>query len=355
MPYLVEPQTGEVTEIQPSTFQELGLKERQDLEEWVIRNPAILGEPLLVITSEYEGFDQTQERLDVLAIDKQGKLVVVELKTDDSGPTVELQAIKYAAYCSTLRISDVVEMLRDFEENRGAELGAEEAEERIRAFVDNEEFEDLDSVPRIILAAKRFRPEVTSSVLWLTNSFEGLDISCVRLDLIRVDDKLVLVPNVIVPLPEAKDFEVRRRQKEADATKTSALNRRDQQFFSKLLESFRDTTQRKALPQSWLNLPSGKSGIEFAWAFRGRPRSMFSVALEFKTASPEDNRKGMEAIQERAREFRELIGEELEFTYPFGRNGARIISTFQSAASEELEDWAVKTMRKYITHFSPLL
>ena len=69
--------------------------------------PAILGEELLIITSEYDRFDKTNERLDLLALDKDGNLVVIELKRDDSGKNVDLQAIKYAAYCSTLRLADI--------------------------------------------------------------------------------------------------------------------------------------------------------------------------------------------------------------------------------------------------------
>src|SRR5271157_1912532 len=82
--------------------------ERKDLEKWVMSSPEILGEELLIITNEYDKFDKTKERLDLLALDRDGKLVVIELKREESGANVELQAIKYAAYCSTLTIDQIV-------------------------------------------------------------------------------------------------------------------------------------------------------------------------------------------------------------------------------------------------------
>ncbi len=74
------------------------------MEEWIAMHPDILGEDLLTITTEYDGFDRTSKRLDILAVDKVGKLVVVELKRDIADAFVDLQALHYAAYSSTLTL-----------------------------------------------------------------------------------------------------------------------------------------------------------------------------------------------------------------------------------------------------------
>ena len=50
---------GAVNSVQTHELAELGLRERDDLQEWVIEEPRILGEELLVITSEYAGFENT--------------------------------------------------------------------------------------------------------------------------------------------------------------------------------------------------------------------------------------------------------------------------------------------------------
>jgi len=61
----------------------------------------MLGEELLILQEEFDGWDETRERLDVLALDKNGRLVIIENKLDDSGKDVVWQAQKYAAYCSS--------------------------------------------------------------------------------------------------------------------------------------------------------------------------------------------------------------------------------------------------------------
>lgn len=93
-----------------TTFKESGILERQDLERWVENHPEILGEDLLALTPEYDRFDKTNERLSLLAIDKDGKLVVVELKKDDSGKSVEAQTIRYAACRSTRTLADIARL-----------------------------------------------------------------------------------------------------------------------------------------------------------------------------------------------------------------------------------------------------
>ena len=55
------------------------------MQEWISDNSYILGEKLLIIQKEFDGFSDTNERLDLLAMDENGKLVVIENKLDDSG------------------------------------------------------------------------------------------------------------------------------------------------------------------------------------------------------------------------------------------------------------------------------
>jgi len=90
-----------VKALEPTSFDALNLTEA-DIEEWIIETPSILGEDLLVVASQYAKFDRTAERPDVLALDPDGKLVVIELKRDSADKTTDLQAIKYASYCSTI-------------------------------------------------------------------------------------------------------------------------------------------------------------------------------------------------------------------------------------------------------------
>src|SRR5688572_14100026 len=88
--------------VDPDSFTALGVLEVQHIEKWLAAVPEVLGEELLVITTQFAGFDKTKERSDILALDRAGRLVVIELKRDTSGSRQDLQALRYAAYCATL-------------------------------------------------------------------------------------------------------------------------------------------------------------------------------------------------------------------------------------------------------------
>ena len=85
MLYMYDKRKKSLTPCKETEFRSHGLLQRQDLSKWVEQYPAILGEELLIISSEYDRFDKTHERLDLLAIDKEGTLAVIELKRDDTG------------------------------------------------------------------------------------------------------------------------------------------------------------------------------------------------------------------------------------------------------------------------------
>src|SRR5690348_4083303 len=54
-------------------------------------NPSMLGEDLLIVSSEFRKFDKSKVRPDVLALSRNGQLVIVELKRDAAGTSADLQ------------------------------------------------------------------------------------------------------------------------------------------------------------------------------------------------------------------------------------------------------------------------
>lgn len=83
--YQIDKTSNSITKLTTRPFAELGFGERTHLQEWIAKCPNCLGEELLIIAKEFDGFDEIRERLDLLALDKQGGLVVIENKLDDSG------------------------------------------------------------------------------------------------------------------------------------------------------------------------------------------------------------------------------------------------------------------------------
>ena len=92
--YQIDKAKNRISELKTCKFAELGFSERNNLQEWLANCPEALGEELLIIQKEFDGFDDTRERLDLLALDKEGNIVVIENKLDDSGRDVVWQVLK---------------------------------------------------------------------------------------------------------------------------------------------------------------------------------------------------------------------------------------------------------------------
>ncbi|HTI32869.1 MAG TPA: hypothetical protein VL422_04270, partial [Miltoncostaea sp.] len=175
------------------TLADAGLKERSDLQEWVIAHPEILGSDVLVLGFEFDRWqaatgDRPLDRLDVLGIDSTGRLVVAELKRDRAPDTVEMQAVKYAAMASRFTEDLLVEHYARFlAKGSGPSPVPDEdaARERIIAHAGELDPEMLRQ-PRIVLVAGAFPPVVTASVVWLSEM--GLDITLQRVSAYRVFD-----------------------------------------------------------------------------------------------------------------------------------------------------------------------
>lgn len=205
--YKVDIENKQLIKIRATTFSSLDLRERFDIQEWIEKTPDILGEELLIIAKELTL--PSGKRLDLLAVDRQGVLVIIELKRDDSGSDVVWQAIKYTSYCSSLTQDDI---FKHFAKYLGGD--ASEARDKIEEFIDTE-IEDLNEKQRMILVSKEFHSEVASAVLWL-REYE-VDIECVRLSPHLDENKnLFINPEIIIPLPEAKDYIQKKETKQKE-------------------------------------------------------------------------------------------------------------------------------------------
>src|ERR1017187_8179139 len=94
--------------IAPETFVGLSIWERTHIEAWIQGNPEILGEDLLILTSEFDRFVNSSDRLDLLALDRSGNLVVVELKRDSFAGYADLQSLRYAAMVSSMTVEKLI-------------------------------------------------------------------------------------------------------------------------------------------------------------------------------------------------------------------------------------------------------
>ena len=54
--FLIDRENNNIQKISEKTFSELGFKERRNLQEWIAKDPSVLGEDLLIIQKEFDGF-----------------------------------------------------------------------------------------------------------------------------------------------------------------------------------------------------------------------------------------------------------------------------------------------------------
>ena len=294
--FKIDPAANRIKPLEVKRFTDLGFTERKHLQEWLENYPQALspgeGDELLIIQKEFDGFDDTRERLDLLAIDKDGNLVIIENKLDDSGRDVVWQALKYASYCANLKKQQVVEIFQRYLNQKAQLEGAEPANAE-KVLLEFLQADDLQSVQlntlksqRLILVAAHYRKEVTNTVLWLSQF--GVICQCFKVTPYQAGAELFLNVEQIIPTPEAADFMIGMMAKEAEEKSASheQLNRHRLRlaFWEQALEAFSHSNcslYNNISPgkDHWLSAGSGLSGMVFSIIFgKSEVRVEFSMA-----------------------------------------------------------------------------
>lgn len=238
------------TRLQKHPMSEAGITEKQDLQAMIKGDPtaffAEMGEKLLLIGDEVRPTEFVEDRIDLLAVDQQGSLVVLELKRG-SHKLHLLQGLAYASMVSKWENDRIVT-----EYQRFAGLSVEEAEEEIEQFL-LQDVANLNDSQRIILIAEDFEYEVLVTAEWLSEIYE-VDIRCYRLALSVEGKAEFLTCTCIYPPPEITQH-VRRRGRKGETAKVrwsdwdEALSKISNpavvEFFRKELESGRENYLRE--------------------------------------------------------------------------------------------------------------
>lgn len=215
-----------LTALTQTTFAAEGLQERQDLQEALKGCIDAIAPDCLVISEEFSDWEDSRRRIDLLAIDRNANLVVIELKRDEIGAHMELQALRYAAMISTMTFDKACEYFERYIAKEELEINARET---ILEFVDLDEssLDDFGNDVRIVLASADFGKELTTSVLWLRD--KGINISCVRLTPYRYKDDVLINAEQIIPVPEVEAYQVKFREKQAE----QRISKKGQRDYSK--------------------------------------------------------------------------------------------------------------------------
>lgn len=202
---------GELVAVPSSTFTTEKVLERADLQRLLRARIDAIADDVLIVAEEFGAFADAKRRVDLLGIDREGRLVVFELKRTLDGGNLELQALRYAAMVSTMTFDDLVGHYENYLATVEPEV-ADEAQGRLANWLDDGDSTVISRHVRIVLVSAGFDREITTTVLWLTDLY-GLDIRCVRLTPYRVGDRLLLDVQQVIPLPEASELTIQLQRK----------------------------------------------------------------------------------------------------------------------------------------------
>jgi RecB family endonuclease NucS len=98
----------DLTPVKSVTFASQKIHEREDLQRILRMHIDAVAPDTLVLAEEFSDWEDSSRSIDLLGLDKQGALVVIELKRTEDGGHMELQAIRYAAMIGKLTFADAV-------------------------------------------------------------------------------------------------------------------------------------------------------------------------------------------------------------------------------------------------------
>jgi len=165
-------------------------------EEAPMLNSSVFGEPLLLIDRQVR--TKRSKRADILALDRMGNSVIIELKRNMGTLGVEVQALQYLADFAKYKGQSFIDRFTGNDST---------IKEDILGFIgDDLQIEDVNKNSRIILIAQSFDPTLFSMGEWLSN--KGVAFRCIEYKPIEYHDKHFLsfsiafdrCPDTIFPL-----------------------------------------------------------------------------------------------------------------------------------------------------------
>lgn len=358
--FQIDRSANRLRKLERTRFSEVGFREREHLQEWLASMPDALCEAmgegedgLLIIQKEFDGFDGTRERLDLLALDRNGQLVVIENKLDDSGRDVVWQALKYAAYCSSLKKAEIVGIFQQYLDRQGGGDAAGLICDFLGEDTLDEVFLNDGTAQRILFIAANFRREVTATVLWLRE--HQIDVRCIKVLPYKFGEELFIDLQQVIPTPEAADYMIRMAEKDSEEKSAKgALMSRHQirlAFWAEALEALRAAGFERwqnvnPSKENWLNSAMGVSGCSITLNLL---RQEVRVALQLNRTDPEENKWLFDRLIDARERYESAVGEELEWRRMDDKKVSMIVCK-TSAQGHSKENWP-ETISWLVDHY----
>jgi len=341
--FLINKEENRVSKIKEMNFLELGFKERENLQEWIANDSSFFNEEFLIIQKEFDGFDDTRERLDLLALDKFGDIVVIENKLADSGRDVVWQVLKYASYCASLTKLQIKNIYQQYLTKQGNQ---EDAETNIAEFFEVSDLGELvlNKSQRIIMVSGNFRKEVTSTVLWLLNNYK-LKIQCFKVTPYLLSEQLFLNVEQILPIKEVEAYTIKIAEKnQEDTDTTEEIKSRHKlriDFWREILEKV-NTSETKLFQNinptkdNWLTAGVGMSGVGLNFVVS---RNYARTELSISRTETKENKYIFDELYKQKDHIENIFGGNLIWERFDTKKSCKIRYDLPEVNVYEKEDW----------------
>ena len=344
--------------VDTTSFSELEIMERGDIQKLLLSQIEIISDELYILTEEFGEWDESNRRIDLLAIDQDANIVVIELKRTSDGGHMDLQAIRYASMIAGMTFDQAVQINAKFLDITNAE-----AKSKILTHLKWDEIneDDFANDVRIILVSEGFGKELTTAVLWLRD--KEINIECVRLSSYKHDEKHFVHVQRVIPLPDSGDYQIKIHQKNQEV-REQRFERKElyRRFWTGLIRMCRERNTRHGGLKTTdrIYIQSTDRGFAFIYVIR-RESGAIEIYID-PHRNRDENKRIFDQLHSEKTTIEESFGAALNWERLDSGQASRISYRIKkggiSSPEEkwpELQDSMVSSMVKMEAAFRPFL
>ena len=266
---------GQFTEFHQAPFQ----KDHNEklLEDWLESNPGCIleDEPVLLIGRQVA--TNLNGYIDLMGIDRNGDVVVIELKRDRTPREVIAQALEYASYAEKLDSRQLEKILSMYQQDESLKL-----EDYHREFFSlaMDESVSFNKDQRIVIVGQKITAEIRQMATFLCS--KGIRVTCNEFAFFETDEKTILLTfDTVVGKAEEKAESVSSGSLPAVTEKDflASADNNGKLLFSRILEM----AKSRNMPIHWgtkgFSLNADVEGTHIAICYAYPPDSVYKQTL----------------------------------------------------------------------------
>ncbi|MCX6996821.1 MAG: hypothetical protein NTV49_06990 [Kiritimatiellaeota bacterium] len=247
------------------------------LEDWLENNPdgIVQDSKLLIIGRQVQ--TSLGGTIDLLALDRWGDLVILELKRGRTPRETIAQSLEYAAYAAQLDYPQIESLARQYQDDDG--LSLVEAHRNYFA-LGAEEGVSFNKNQRIVIVGETITPEIRETAGFLND--KGLRVTCLEFSFFRTEDgKRLLSGDIVVADHSRTDKPVaaEARPKITREQFIQSLDANGTPIFSKVLA----LADERGLPIHWgsrgFSVNVNPKGVHFKFCYGYPPHSVYGQSI----------------------------------------------------------------------------